>query len=59
MKRAPLIVLVAVFAAALAFTASANSYYVYIMATLALFLDIYNIFINILNLLLIFSGQRD
>jgi modulator of FtsH protease len=31
----------------------------YIMATLALFLDIYNIFINILNLLLIFSGQRD
>ena len=31
----------------------------YIMATLALFLDIYNIFVNILNLLLIFSGQRD
>src|SRR6478752_962116 len=30
-----------------------------IMATLALFLDIYNIFDNILNLLLIFSGQRD
>jgi FtsH-binding integral membrane protein len=29
------------------------------MATLALFLDIYNIFVNILNLLLIFSGQRD
>ena len=26
---------------------------------LALFLDIYNIFVNILNLLLIFSGQRD
>jgi modulator of FtsH protease len=31
----------------------------YIMATLALFLDIYNIFVNLLNLLLIFSGQRD
>src|SRR5437764_12052547 len=31
----------------------------YIMATLALFLDIYNIFVNILNLLLIFGGQRD
>ena len=31
----------------------------YIMATLALFLDIYNIFVNLLNLLLIFGGQRD
>jgi len=31
----------------------------YIMATIALFLDIFNIFVNILNLLLIFSGQRD
>jgi len=31
----------------------------YIMATLALFLDIYNIFVNLLNLLFIFSGQRD
>ena len=31
----------------------------YIMATLALFLDIFNIFVNLLNLLLIFSGQRD
>jgi FtsH-binding integral membrane protein len=26
---------------------------------LALFLDIFNIFVNLLNLLLIFSGQRD
>ena len=31
----------------------------YIMATLALFLDIFNIFVNLLNLLMIFSGQRD
>jgi len=31
----------------------------YIMATIALFLDIFNIFVNILNLLLIFSCQRD
>lgn len=31
----------------------------YIMATLALFLDLLNIFVSILNLLLIFSGQRD
>ncbi len=31
----------------------------YIMATISLFLDIFNIFVNILNLLLIFSGQRD
>ena len=31
----------------------------YIMATIALFLDLFNIFVNILNLLLIFSGQRD
>jgi len=31
----------------------------YIMATIALFLDIFNIFVNLLNLLLIFSGQRD
>ena len=31
----------------------------YIMATLALFLDIFNIFVNLLNLLLIFTGQRD
>ena len=31
----------------------------YIMATIALFLDIFNIFVNILNLLMIFSGQRD
>jgi FtsH-binding integral membrane protein len=29
------------------------------MATISLFLDIFNIFVNILNLLLIFSGQRD
>jgi modulator of FtsH protease len=31
----------------------------YIMATLALFLDIFNIFVNLLNLLMVFSGQRD
>jgi FtsH-binding integral membrane protein len=31
----------------------------YVMATLSLFLDVYNIFISLLNLLLAFSGQRD
>jgi modulator of FtsH protease len=31
----------------------------YIMATLGLFLDLFNIFVNLLNLLLAFSGQRD
>ena len=31
----------------------------YITATLNLFLDIYNIFVSLLNLLLVFSGQRD
>ena len=31
----------------------------YITATLSLFLDVYNIFISLLNLLLAFSGQRD
>jgi modulator of FtsH protease len=31
----------------------------YIMATIKLFLDILNVFVNLLNLLLIFSGQRD
>ena len=31
----------------------------YITATLNLFLDVYNIFISVLNLLLAFSGQRD
>ncbi|MDD2720164.1 MAG: Bax inhibitor-1/YccA family protein [Gallionella sp.] len=31
----------------------------YLMATLALYLDIYNIFINLLNLLMAFSGERD
>ena len=31
----------------------------YIMATIALFLDIFNIFVNILNLLMIFTAQRD
>jgi FtsH-binding integral membrane protein len=29
------------------------------MATLNLFLDLFNIFISLLNLLLAFSGQRD
>ncbi len=31
----------------------------YVMATLTLFLDIYNIFINLLNLLMAFSGEKD
>jgi FtsH-binding integral membrane protein len=31
----------------------------YIMATLTLFLDIYNIFVNLLSLLMAFSGERD
>lgn len=30
----------------------------YVMATMALYLDIYNIFINLLNLLMAFSGER-
>jgi len=29
------------------------------MATLNLFLSVYNIFVSLLNLLLVFSGQRD
>ncbi len=31
----------------------------YVMATLNLFLDLFNIFVSLLNLLLAFSGQRD
>jgi modulator of FtsH protease len=31
----------------------------YITATLAVYLDIYNIFVSLLNLLMIFSGRRD
>ncbi len=31
----------------------------YIMATLGLFLNLYNIFISLLNILLAFTGQRD
>ena len=31
----------------------------YVMATLNLYMDIYNIFINLLNLLMAFSGERD
>ena len=31
----------------------------YIMATIKLFLDLLNLFVNLLNLLMIFSGQRD
>jgi len=31
----------------------------YVTATLAVYLDIYNIFVNLLNLLLVFTGQRD
>jgi len=29
------------------------------MATMALFLDLFNVFINLLNLLMAFSGSRD
>ena len=31
----------------------------YVMATMSLFLNIYNLFVHLLNLLLAFSGQRD
>ena len=31
----------------------------YVMATLNIFLNLYNIFISLLNLLMAFSGQRD
>lgn len=31
----------------------------YVMATLALYLDIYNVFVNLLSLLMAFSGERD
>ena len=31
----------------------------YVMATLTLYLDIYNIFVNLLNLLMAFAGERD
>ena len=31
----------------------------YIMATLQIYLDIYNIFVNLLNLLMALSGERD
>lgn len=31
----------------------------YIMATMSLFLDLFNVFVNLLNLLMAFSGQRD
>jgi len=31
----------------------------YVMATLQIYLDIYNLFVNLLNLLLAFSGERD
>lgn len=31
----------------------------YVMATLSLYLDIYNLFINLLNLLMAFAGERD
>ncbi|MBS1171952.1 MAG: rane protein, partial [Proteobacteria bacterium] len=31
----------------------------YISATLAIYLDIYNVFVHLLNLLLAFTGQRD
>ena len=31
----------------------------YVMATLGLYLNIYNLFINLLSLLMAFSGERD
>jgi FtsH-binding integral membrane protein len=31
----------------------------YVMATMNLFLDLFNIFVNLLNILMAFSGQRD
>ena len=31
----------------------------YVMATLAVYLDLYNLFVNLLNLLMAFTGQRD
>jgi FtsH-binding integral membrane protein len=31
----------------------------YVMATMALFLNIYNLFVSLLNILLAFSGQRE
>jgi modulator of FtsH protease len=31
----------------------------YVVATLAVYLDIYNVFVNLLNLLMAFSGERD
>jgi modulator of FtsH protease len=31
----------------------------YVMATLSLYLDIYNLFVNLLQLLMAFSGERD
>ena len=31
----------------------------YISATLAVYLDIYNLFVNLLHLLMAFSGDRD
>jgi FtsH-binding integral membrane protein len=31
----------------------------YVIATLSIYLDIYNLFVHLLNLLLAFSGERD
>ena len=31
----------------------------YIMATMTLYLDIYNIFVNLLSILMAFGGERD
>lgn len=31
----------------------------YVMATMTLYLDIYNIFVNLLSLLMAFSGEKD
>ena len=31
----------------------------YVSATLAVYLDIYNVFVSLLNLLMAFSGERD
>jgi FtsH-binding integral membrane protein len=31
----------------------------YVMATMAVYLNLYNLFVNLLNLLMAFTGQRD
>ena len=49
----------AAFIGAFVFTAYSNSYYVFVMATLALYLNIYNLFVNLLQILMALLGERD